>query len=155
MKGCIEMQNIETLFYTYRDDVYRMAVSYTKSIQEAEDVCQSVFLKLMEQKSLQPGKEKAWLMQVTANQCRSLLRSGWWKKTVSLDDTILSQSTEYSDVLRTVFSLPPKYRVVIYLHYYEGYATAEIAKLLKISRSAVTTRLQRAREILKPQLEEV
>lgn len=149
------MQNIETLFYTYRDDVYRMAVSYTKSIQEAEDVCQIVFLKLMEQKHIQPGKEKAWLMQVTANQCRSLLRSGWWKKTVSLDDTLLSEPAAHGDVLRAVLSLPPKYRVVIYLHYYEGYATAEIAKLLKISRSAVTTRLQRAREMLKPLLEEV
>ena len=149
------MQNIETLFYTYRDDVYRMAVSYTKSVQEAEDVCQSVFLKLMEQKNIQPGKEKAWLMQVTANQCRSLLRSGWWKKTVSLDDTILSEPVAQDDVLGIVLSLPPKYRVVIYLHYYEGYATAEIAKLLKISRSAVTTRLQRARDFLKPLLEEV
>ena len=149
------MQNIETLFYTYRDDVYRMAVSYTKSVQEAEDVCQSVFLKLMEQKNIQPGKETAWLMQVTANQCRSLLRSGWWKKTVSLDDTILSEPVAQDDVLGIVLSLPPKYRVVIYLHYYEGYATAEIAKLLKISRSAVTTRLQRARDFLKPLLEEV
>ena len=149
------MQNIETLFYTYRDDVYRLAVSYTKSIQEAEDVCQIVFLKLMEQRHIQPGKEKAWLMQVTANQCRSLLRSGWWKKTVSLDDTIPFCSNDPSDVLRTVLSLPPNYKVVVYLHYYEGYSTAEIAKLLKISRSAVTTRLQRAREILKPLLEEV
>ena len=69
------MLNIETLFNTYRDDVFRLAVSYTRNIQEAEDVCQTVFLKLLEQKHIQPGKEKAWLMQVTANQCRSLLRS--------------------------------------------------------------------------------
>ena len=149
------MQNIESLFYTYRDDVYRLAVSYTKSIQEAEDVCQDVFLKLMEQKHIQPGKEKAWLMQVTVNQCRSLLRSGWWKKTVALEDAVQAASSPAGDVLRAVLALPPKYRVVVYLHYYEGYATEEIAGLLKISRTAVTTRLSRARAALKNQLKEV
>ena len=149
------MQNIEELFHTYRDDVYRMAVSYTKSIQDAEDVCQSVFLKLMEQKHIHPGKEKAWLMQVTANQCRSLLRSYWWKNTVSLENVTAAVQDDSSDTLRAVLALPPKYRVVVYLHYYEGYTTAEIAKLLKTSRTAVTTRLSRAREALKPELEEV
>ena len=149
------MQNIESLFETYHNDVYRLAVSYTKSIQEAEDVCQDVFLKLMEQKHIQPGKEKAWLMQVTANQCRSLLRSGWWKKTASLEDAAPEEAASTDDILGIVLALPPKYRVVIYLHYYEGYSTEEIAKLLKISRSAVTTRLQRARNLLKPLLEEV
>lgn len=66
------MTDIMELFQNYKNDVYRLAVSYTHSIQEAEDVCQTVFLKLMEQKFIKPGKEKAWLMQVTANQCKSL-----------------------------------------------------------------------------------
>lgn len=148
------MQNVESLFNTYRDDVYRLAVSYTRNIQEAEDVCQNVFLKLLEQKQLQPGKEKAWLMQVTANQCRSLLRSGWWKKTVTLDDTIPAEPLQTNDVLCTVMELPPKYRVVVFLYYYEGYSTEDIAKLLKISRTAVTTRLSRARTALKEKLKE-
>ena len=78
--------DIEEMFTRYKDDVYRLALSYTHSVQEAEDVCQSVFLKLMEQRSLAPGKEKAWLMQVTANQCRNLLRSAWWKRTVPLEE---------------------------------------------------------------------
>ena len=149
------MQNIETLFRTYKDDVYRLAVCYTRSIQEAEDVCQSVFLKLIEQPYIHPGKEKAWLMQVTANQCRSLLRSAWWSKTEAMDETLSYESLQRSYVLDAVMGLSPKYRVVIYLHYYEGYSTKEIAKLLKISQSAVTTRLSRGRELLKPQLEEV
>jgi RNA polymerase sigma-70 factor (ECF subfamily) len=149
------MQDVEYLFYTYRDDVFRLAVSYTRSIQEAEDVCQSVFLKLMEQKDLRPGSEKAWLLQVTANQCRSLLRSGWWKKTAPLEDTLPAAPFQTNDILQKVLQLPPKYRVVVYLHYYEGRSTQEIGKLLKISRSAVTTRLSRAREILKNQLMEV
>jgi RNA polymerase sigma-70 factor (ECF subfamily) len=149
------MLNVETLFNTYRDDVFRLAVTYTRSIQEAEDVCQTVFLKLLEQKHIQPGKEKAWLMQVTANQCRSLLRSSWWKKTVPIDDTLSIQPPRCDGVLATVMELPPKYRVVIYLHYYEGYTTAHIAKLLKISQTAVTTRLSRGRKALEEKLKEV
>ena len=61
------MYDVMELFQLYKDDVYRLAVSYTHSIQDAEDVCQTVFLKLMEQSSLTPGREKAWLMQVTAD----------------------------------------------------------------------------------------
>ena len=149
------MQNVESLFSTYRDDVFRLAVSYTRNIQEAEDVCQTVFLKLLEQKHIQPGKEKAWLMQVTANQCRSLLRSAWWKKTAPLEDVLISEDPVTDEVLSSVMELQPEYRVVIYLHYYEGYTTAEIAKLLKITQSAVTTRLSRARSILQEKLKEV
>lgn len=148
------MENITELFRCYRDDVYRLAVSYTRSPQEAEDVCQTVFLKLLEGQNISPGKEKAWLMQVTANQCRSLLRSHWWKRTAPLDESLTVAAPEGGDVLRAVLGLAPKYRVVVYLHYYEGYATGEIAKMLKISQSAVTTRLSRARAALKEQIGE-
>lgn len=149
------MRNIEDIFYAYRDDVYRLALSYTKSRQEAEDVCQTAFLKLLEQTSVTPGKEKAWLMQVTANECRNLLRSSWWRKTTQMEESIPAQMGEFSDVYRAVMALPPKYRVVIYLRYYEAYSTREMAELLKISQSNVTTRLNRARQMLKEQLREV
>ena len=142
------------LFNRYRDDVYRLAVNYTHNPQEAEDVCQTVFLKLVEQGELTPGKEKAWLMQVTANECRSLLRSGWWKRTAPLDDTVPAPQTQEDETIQAVMALPPKYRVVIYLRYYENYTTTEIAQLLKISQSTVTTRLSRGRERLKILLKE-
>lgn len=149
------MLDIEALFQKYKNDVYRLALSYTRSTQEAEDVCQTVFLKLMEQKSMEPGKEKAWLMQVTANQCRNLLRSSWWKKTADLDETMVVPAPEHNGVFCAVMSLKPEYRVVIYLHYFEEYTTQEIGQLLRISQSAVTTRLSRARRMLKTMLEEV
>lgn len=142
------------LFNRYRDDVYRLAVNYTHNPQEAEDVCQTVFLKLVEQGELTPGKEKAWLMQVTANECRSLLRSGWWKRTAPLDDTVPAPQTQADETIQAVMALPPKYRVVIYLRYYENYTTTEIAQLLKISQSTVTTRLSRGRDRLKILLKE-
>ena len=148
------MENIELLFHKYKDDVYRLAVSYTRSRQDAEDVCQNVFLKLMKQPQIDPGKEKSWLMQVTANECRTLLRSHWWRTTVPIEDTLSVSGPETSGVLEALMQLDPKYRVVVYLHYYEGFHTSEIAGLLKISQSAVTTRLSRARRELKSILQE-
>lgn len=147
------MVDIEPLFCKYRDDVYRLALSYTRNTQEAEDVCQSVFLKLIEQ-TITPGKERAWLMQVTANQCRNLLRSSWWKNTAALDETIAVPAYEHNDVYRAVMALTPKYRVVVYLRYYEELTTKEIAKLLRITPTAVTTRMNRARVMLREMLKE-
>ena len=136
------------LFHRYRDDVYRLAVNFTRSPQEAEDVCQTVFLKLLEQ------PEKAWLMQVTANECRDLLRSSWWRRTVPLEQAFQIPRTETEETIYLLHSLPPKYRVVLYLHYYEQYTTPEIAQLLKIPTGTVSTRLKRARERLKTMLKE-
>ena len=142
------------LFHRYRDEVYRLAVNYTRNQQEAEDVCQTVFLKLLEQENIMPGKEKAWLMQVTANECRDLLRSSWWKRTVPLEDAFFIQETESDETIYLLRKLPPKYRVVLYLHYYEQYTTEEISQLLKIPRGTISTRLSRARDRLKSMLKE-
>ena len=142
------------LFHRYRDDVYRLAVNYTHNPQEAEDVCQTVFLKLLEQGELTPGKEKAWLMQVTANACRSLLRSHWWRTTVPLDETVPAADDLVDETIQALGKLKPEYRVVLYLHYYEQYTAAEIGKLLKLPVSTVTTRLDRGRKRLRTLLEE-
>ena len=148
------MPDVLPLFHRYKDDVYRLALSCTRSPQEAEDICQTVFLKLLEHPSIAPGKEKAWLMQVTANQCRSLLRSHWWSRTAPMDEKLPTPTAESDGVREAVMSLEPKYRVVVYLYYYEQYTVKEIAQLLRISTSCVSTRLFRARELLKKRLEE-
>ena len=142
------------IFRDYRDDVYRLAVCYTRSREEAEDVCQTVFLKLLEQKNIASGKEKQWLMKVAANECRNLLRSHWWRTTVPMEDTISVEPPQVNETLLAVLSLEPKYRIIVYLHYYEMLSTEEIGKLLHITRSAVTTRLSRARAMLKSKLKE-
>lgn len=142
------------LFHRYRDDVYRLAMNYTKSVQEAEDVCQTVFLKLLENPDIAPGRERSWLMQVTANTCRDLLRSHWWKRTVPLETAVAVRQPELDETLRLLSKLPPQYRVVLYLHYYEQYTTAEIARLLQIPTGTVSTRLRRGRERLKAMLKE-
>lgn len=139
------------LFQWYGDAVYRLAWSYTGSRADAEDVAQTVFLKLMERKpDLEPGKERAWLLQVTANECRSLSR----RRTVPLDEIETLSAQEEETVLRQVLSLGRGEREVLYLFYYEGYSTKEIGQMLRLSQTAVTTRLQRARKKLKTVLEE-
>ena len=127
------------LFHRYRDDVYRLAVNYTSIPEEAEDVSRTVFLKLVEHGELMPGTERDFLMQATADECRSLLRSGGWKSTVK--DIFLSPKTDKPP--QGVLRLPPKYRVVMYLRYYEDFTTGEIARLLKIPQSTAAARLSR------------
>ena len=80
--------DVQTLFETYRHMVCRLALEYTGTGPDAEDVSQAVFLRAMENvHKLEPGKEKAWLCRVTVNQCRSLQRSFWKKTSVPLEDT--------------------------------------------------------------------
>lgn len=129
-----------SLFHRYRDDVYRLAVNYTRSPREAEDVSRTVFLKLVEHGELTPETERDFLMQATANACRDLLRSGGWKRAVK-EFFSPKPDTPRQDILR----LPPKYRVVLYLRYYEDFTTGEIARLLKIPQGTAAARLSRGR----------
>ena len=136
------------LFQQYKDPVYRLALSMTGSAADAEDVCQTVFLKVLEkQPDLLPGKERAWLFQVTANECRSLWRRLKRRGTVPLDQAAELAAPAIAEQGCTLWD-------VLYLHYFEGFSTQETGALLHISQSAVTTRLLRARQRLKEQMGE-
>lgn len=149
------MNDALTLFQRYKDPVYRLALSMTGSPADAEDVCQTVFLKLLEKRpDLPPERERAWLLQVTANQCRSLWRWTRRRPTVPLDEALSVAAPQAETLLRQVMALPSKDRAVLYLHYYEGFSTREVGDMLHISQSAVTTRLLRARKKLKEVLGE-
>ena len=149
------MNDALTLFQRYKDPVYRLALSMTGSPADAEDVCQTVFLKLLEkQPKLEPEREKAWLLQVAANECRSLWRRLRRRPTVPLEEVLDLAAPRGEPLLRQVMELPRKDQAVLYLHYYEGFSTREVGKLLHISQSAVTTRLLRARKKLKEALGE-
>lgn len=138
----------------YKHMVFRLSLSYTKSIHDAEDICQTVFLKYISQQNhISTGKEKAWLATVTANLCRDMLRAQKSHPTEPLVETFLFVSPEESDLFSAVMTLSEKESVAIYLHYYEGYTSSEIGKILGISQSAVTTRLYQARKNLKKILE--
>lgn len=138
------------LFAQYGDDVYRFAYSYTRHAADAEDVCQSVFCRLADGRTeLEPGKEKAWLLQCTANACKNRFRflRRWESAPLEEAESIPDESSRA--VLDAVLSLPMKYRAPVHLFYYEGYSQSEIAEILNLSRTAVQTRMLRARAMLK------
>lgn len=150
----MEHKEVIRLFEEYSEDVFRLALSYLHNRHDAEDVCQSVFMKLLGyRKPIEQGKEKSWLLTCTANACKDHLKSCWKRKTVELDETIVLSSERDRELWEAVEALAPKYRVVVHLYYYEGYAQDEIAEILKISRTAVQTRMSRARNQLKEMLE--
>lgn len=143
------------LFNQYHNMVYRIALVSMRSRQDAEDIVQTVFLKLLSGKSQpMPGHERAWLTTVTINSCRDLMRWRWRRKTEPLIDTIPLYDPEESELFSAVTALPAKYRTVVHLHYYEGYTCDEISDMLKIKPSAVTMRLHRARNLLRNKLKE-
>lgn len=151
----MEREDVARLFTQYGDDVFRLAYSYLASRPDAEDICQTVFLKLAEGRAvLEPGKEKAWLLTCTANACKSLLRSFWRRHRQELDENVPAAALPDPTVWQAVKALPPGYRAVVHLYYYEGYDQAEIAKLLHITPAAVRTRMYRARGQLQKELGE-
>ena len=146
----MEHNEIARLFEAYADDVFRLALSYLHNRQDAEDVCQSVFMKLIAyKKPIEKGKEKPWLLTCAANASKDHLKSFWRRNVVEPDETIAFSCETDKELWEAVNSLAPKYRVVIHLYYYEGYSQEEIAAILKISRTAVQTRMSRARNQLK------
>lgn len=149
----MEKQEVARLYDTYSRDVFRLALSYLRSTQDAEDICQSVFLKLLETNTtLLSQKEKAWLLKCTANACKNHLKSFWKQHTEELHDNMVFCDQKDRELWAVVGTLPPKYRAVVHLYYYEGYQQDEIAGILGITRTAVQTRMQRARQILEKEL---
>lgn len=148
------------IFQKYKDDVFRLSYSYTKMVADAEDITQSVFIKLYKQKELLTRQEeeiKKWLVRVIINECKSLYNSFWKRKTFSFkqeDENKIVSNTQNNDVLVEVLSLPKKYRIVIYLYYYENYKLKEISKILNLSETNVQTILFRARRMLKEKLKD-
>lgn len=146
------------LVYDYTDMVFRIALNYTRNPADSEDISQTVFLKLYKVKKDFESREhiRNWLIRVTINECKHWL-SAPWRQTVSFEDnaaTLTTVTTEQQDVLQAVMALPRKYRMPIYLYYYEGYSAQEIADVLKIPKGTVCTNLSRGRNLLKIELEE-
>lgn len=143
----------------YIDTVFRVAYNYLGSSADADDITQNVFLKLLQyNKSFESDDHmRNWLIRVTINACKDLVRSRW-RKVESVDDyasKLVFDTQEQSELFSLVMALPTKYRIPIYLHYYEEYSTSEIAELLHTSKNTVCTHLRRGRELLKKALQEV
>lgn len=143
--------DIQEIVHRYYKNIIMLAFTYTKSMEDAEDVAQDVFLELLEKKKSFESEEhrKAWLIRVAINKSKNMMNSFWKKKRSELQEVCGSMEEADLDLIRAVFSLKPGYRIPIHLFYYEGYSIHEIAELLHEKDSTICTRLERGRQQLK------
>ncbi|MPW24219.1 sigma-70 family RNA polymerase sigma factor [Alkalibaculum sp. M08DMB] len=145
-----------TVVKTFSDMVYRLAFSHTRNKSDADDIYQEVFLIYLRKKPQFKTEEhrKAWLIRVTINSCKKMWALPWRKKIVPLNETIVFETEEETNLHYELQKLPMKYRTVIQLFYYEDLSIEEISKALKQKPSTVRTQLTRARYKLKEILKE-
>lgn len=143
----------------YSDTVRRICMVHLKNYSDTEDIFQTVFLKyvLHTEAFESEAHEKAWIIRVTINACKDLLKSFFRTKTVPLDQVMevageTGEDPGY-DLLEAVLALPAKYKDVVYLYYYEEYSAVQISHILKKNVNTIYTLLARARNLLKNRLE--
>lgn len=156
-EGQVSDLDFEALYSMYATDILRVAYYYLGNRQQAEDITQEVFIKLItSQPVLVKDHEKAWLLKVTLNKCRDHWRSAWVKKVVLghpkfelfPDKDRIESMTESRALAESVNGLPEIFKEVTLLFYYQGYSITEIAEMLEISEGTVSSRLSRARKRL-------
>ena len=146
----------EQLVTDNENRLYRAALAILGDPAEAEDAVQDTFLKYLEkQPQLESADhERAWLMRVTANGCKSRLRSPWRKRHVPLTDALPAAGPEERQEVEELMALPVKDRLAIHLFYYEGYTTGEIARVTGEAEGTIRSRLSRARGKLRALMHE-
>ncbi len=136
----------------YGNSLYRLCSVMTGNKEDAQDAVQECFLRYITKAPdfRDEEHEKAWLIRVAANICRDILRKRKHQSFLSLDDIRnLAVSEDNAQILGLLVSLDEKYRIIIHLHYVEGFKTDEISTMLDISRAAAKMGLQRGREMLR------
>lgn len=145
------------VYYEYADDIFRLCYSFMKNRSDAEDATQETFLRYyLSDKEYESDKHlKAWLIVTASNYCKNLLKQ-WWRRKRSIDeynDNAASYDTEIDYMMELVMKLPGKYKAAVYLYYYEEYDSNEIAALLNKPAPTVRSYLQKARRLLRDELD--
>ena len=151
---------ISDLLDKYSDMVLRIAYTYLKNRADAEDIVQDVFLRIIDKKPSfnDESHEKSWLIRATINMCKNKVNMFWNKNKCSIDDVQeFAVSDKYNtdtSVFQAVMALGEKYRGGVYMYYYEGYSTPEIADVIGKNETTIRSLLHRARNKLKDMLKE-
>ena len=137
--------------------IYRVCYSYMRNTADTEDMVADVFEKLLRSKVVfnDLEHEKAWLLRTAINRCKDVLK-GWWRSRANLNKHENIEAVNPSgenEIMKIILDLPERYKDVIYLYYYEGYSTAEVAQILKKPQSTVRNYMSEARKLLKGVLE--
>ncbi len=146
-------KEITEIYMRQRQTVYRVCYAYMKNPADTEDAVQDTFVQMIRKGPVFENEEheKAWLIRTAENVCRNVLRY-WWRRHEDIDDHYDLQSPDHSEadsLMQTVMALPDKYKTVVYLYYYEGYSSAEIAGMLGRPQSTIRNYMTEARRLLK------
>ena len=148
---------IENIINLYGDLLYRTGIMILGNPQDVQDVLQEVMLKVLQKmpEFHDSEHEKAWLLRVTINLCKDMLRFRFRHQYIQIDELeIEAVDTDDRQLLQEIIQLPSSWRIVLILHYVEGYSLKEIADILSVSENAVKKRMQRAKAGLKKKLQE-
>ena len=139
--------------------VYRLAMVLMGNISDAEDVTQMVFLKAWEKKPdfRDSDHEIAWILTTTRNQCKDIHKSFYRRKRTDIENApepqVTLETQMDSEIWEALQSLTEKYRMVLYLYYYEGYSVRELSVILGRRESTLQTQLATGRKQIKSLLE--
>ena len=149
-------ERAEYLVGQYADLLLRIGLTWLGDLDDAKDICQTVLIKLLEDPRTFPdrGQERAWVIRLAVNACKNWRKSAWFRRRAPLEEglDLAVETPEPGGLLEQVMALPPLYRQVIFLRYYEGYEVREIAALLGRSPPLVSTHLKRGKEKLRQML---
>jgi len=150
--------DFQRIVTAYGDSLLRMCYLYLQDIHLAQDAVQETFLRVHKHYASFRGQasEKTWIVRIAINVCKNYLRSNWLRRVdavASLKSIPAENPNEYDDTLIVeIMKLPPRYKDVILLYYYQEMKIREIAEALGAPASTVAVRLKRARERLKKAL---
>lgn len=157
MNRAHSQEEMAALYRRHVSMVYQICLMLLKNVPDAEDATQNVFRKVMEQDKpfRDPEHEKAWLIVTARNECKNQLKH-WWRTKRAGEEILQNLTWEQpsdGELWDLILTLPEKYRMVLYLHYYQGYTALETAEILGKNPSTIRTWLVQARWKLKEILE--
>lgn len=159
MNQRMSAQEFEDMYHRYKQLLFRIAFSYVKRREDAEDLVQEAFCKGLYKapEFADREHEKRWMIRVVVNLSKNHVKSFWHRNRIDMED-IPEQSWIQEEreglLLQEVLDLPDKCKVPMYLHYYEGYACREVAEILGCKESAIKMRLKKGRELLRFKISE-
>ena len=152
----MDKKELQHYYEAYAEMIYRLGFTYMKNASDAEDVVQEPFLRLARQTAHFANEEhvKAWLIVTASNYCKSMLRH-WWNRREEMRELEKKSedSPEQDAILDAVLALPDKYKTAIFLYYYEGYSSEEIARILHKPAGTIRSYLFKGRLLLKEKIQ--
>lgn len=154
-------EEITQIYEKYYEMVWRICFMQLGNVHDAYDGTQETFLRLMSYRKSFHSEEhqKAWLIRTAVNYCKDVMKSGWKRSQIGMEENDFSElfdsngeGEKHEEVVQAMMDLPEKYRVILYLYYYEGYSLKEISGMVKVNPSTLRSRFAKAKQLMKQYL---